>query len=175
MSKYVKQLLTEDIRKRLDGVDGCVIGDVIGMDANTTCAFRKRLREKDIYVLVVRNSLARRATEGTQLAPGFEGLEGTNAVIWGSEDFVSLAKEVEQIRKEKEFEKFETHGGVMDGEPLTPERVEEISKWPNREEQLSILVGQILGPGSQLAAQIVGPGSALASQVKQKAEGGEDE
>ena len=55
----------------------------------------------------------------------------------------------------------------MDGEQLTPERVKEISKWPSRTEQLSMLVGQILGPGSQLAAQLIGPGGALASQVKE--------
>ena len=59
---------------------------------------------------------------------------------------------------------------MLDGEKLTPEKVKEISKWPTREEQLSSLVGQILGPGSQLAAQIVGPGSQLASQLKSLAD-----
>jgi len=168
MSKFVKDLMTRDIQRRLDGVTDCVLGNLIGLDANTTVELRKRLREKDIQVLVVRNSLARRATEGTSLAPAFEGVEGTNAVIWGADDFVSLAKEIEALQKE--YEPFETRGGVMDGERLTPEKVTEISKWPNREEQLSLLVGQILGPGSQLAAQLTGPGSALASQIKQKSE-----
>ena len=58
----------------------------------------------------------------------------------------------------------------MDGEQLTPERVKEISKWPSRAEQLSMLVGQILGPGSQLAAQLKGPGGSLASQIKEAGE-----
>ena len=73
-------------------------------------------------------------------------------------------------KEEDELEHFKALGGVMDGEKLTPEKVKEISKWPTREEQLSMLVGQILGPGSQLAAQIVGPGSQLASQIKSKSE-----
>ena len=47
-----------------------------------------------------------------------------------------------------------------------PERVKEISKWPNREEQLSMLAGQILGPGGQLAGAIKGPGGTLASQTR---------
>ena len=46
-----------------------------------------------------------------------------------------------------------------------------ISKWPNRREQLSILLGQIVGLGATLAAQLTAPGGALASQIKQKAEG----
>ena len=58
----------------------------------------------------------------------------------------------------------------MDGEAFPAEMVKEISKWPSRAEQLSMLVGQILGPGSQLSAAITGPGSALASQIAQKAE-----
>ena len=121
--------------------------------------------------MVIKNSLARRATEGTSLANAFEGLSGTAAVMWGAEDFVSLVKEVAQLDKDEEFEQFKARGGVMDGgASFSPERVLEISKWPNREEQLSLLVGQILGPGSQLASQLSGPGSALASQVKDIAE-----
>ena len=174
MSKYVKDLLSQDISSRLEGVSDCVLANVIGLDANSSVALRKRLREKDICLLVVKNSLARRATEGTALEPAFEGVSGTNAVLWGAEDFVSLVKEVEELNKDDEaFEEFETRGGAMDGEQLTPERVAEISKWPSRAEQLSMLVGQLLGPGSRLAAQLTGPGSALASQVKEKA-GGEE-
>ncbi len=69
--------------------------NVIGMDANQdgrACA--GELREKDIHLLVVKNSMAKRATEGTPLAPAFEGVEGTLAVVWGGEDFISLVKEV---------------------------------------------------------------------------------
>ena len=89
------------------------------------------------------------------------------------EDFVSLAKEITRLDEDKEFEAFETRGGVMDGEKLSPERVKEISKWPSREEQLSLLSGQILGPGASLVAAVIGPGGTLASQIKQKSE--EDE
>lgn len=171
MSKYVKELLAKDFSNRLDGVEDCVLANVIGMDANTTASLRKRLREKDIRLMVVKNSVAQRATEGTSLSPAFEGLEGTAAVMWGAEDFVSLVKETVALHKDEEdFDKFSALGGVMDGESLTTEKVSEISKWPNREEQLSMLVGQILGPGSQLAAQLNGPGGQLVGQLKQVGE-----
>lgn len=173
MSKTVKDLMTRDMERRFDGIEDCVLANVIGLDANTTTALRKRLREKNIGLLVIKNSLAQRATAGTSLAPAFEGLEGAAAVMWGAEDFVSLVKEAVNLDKDAGFEQFKARGGVMGGEPLSAEKVHEISKWPSRAEQLSLLVGQILGPGGQLSAQIIGPGGKLASQIKQIFDKGE--
>ena len=170
MSKFVKQLMTDDLKQRWEGVDDALLVDVIGLEANETVELRKRLREQGISLMVVKNSLARRAAEGSALAPAFEGASGTTAVVWGAEDVVSLAKEVMAIADDKAFEKFATKGGVMDGAKLSAEEVEAVSKWPSRTEQLSMLVGQILGPGATLSAQLLGPGGALASQVKQKGE-----
>lgn len=173
MSKFVKDLVTKEIAKRVEGVHDALLVNVVGLDANRSVVLRKQLREKDIHLLVVKNSMAKRATEGTPLAAAFEGVEGTNAIVWGSEDIVSLAKEITKYHDDDDFESFQTTGGVMDGEPLSPERVREVSKWPSRGEQLSLLVGQILGPGANLVAAIRGPGATLASQVKQKSEGDE--
>ena len=161
MSKAVKDLVISGLSKRLEGVNDCVLVDVIGMEANNTCALRKRLRDKNISLTVVKNGLARRATEGTPLAPAFEQMEGSLAVCWGGEDFVDLVKEVTELDKSDEFDKFEARGGVMDGESLTSDKVKEISKWPNRAEQLSLLAGQIMGPGATLAAQLIGPGGTI--------------
>jgi len=170
MSKLVKDLLSKAISHRLSDVENVVIGNMIGLSANDAVSLRKRFREKNIGVLVVKNSMARRATANTPLAPAFAELDGPAAVIWGGEDFVSLVKEVTEIDKSKEFDAFQAMGGVMEGEALSPEKVKEISKWPNREEQLSILSGQILSPGAELQAQLIGPASKLASQIKSKSE-----
>jgi large subunit ribosomal protein L10 len=171
MSKYLKSLVVEDIQRRLSGIQDALVVNVIGMDSGKTYLLRKRLRERKINLLVVKNSLAKRATEGTALGPAFDGLEGSSAVCWGAEDFVSLAKEIALINKSGEFEEFQTRGGVLDGAKLSADKVKEVSKWPNREEQLSILLGQILAPGARLLAQLAAPGGALASQIKQKSEG----
>lgn len=175
MSKYVKELISRDISRRLDGVEDALLVNVIGIDANQTVVLRRELRSKDIKLMVVKNSMARHATEGTPLAPAFEGVEGTLALVWGGEDFISLVKEVSQLDKSSDYESFEARGGVMDGEHLTADRVREISKWPNRVEQLSILSGQILSPGANLASQLIGPGGALASQIEKKSEESADE
>ena len=83
---------------------------------------------------------------------------------------MSLAQEVTRLTENAEFQAFKARGGVMDGEAMSAADVTAVSKWPSRAEQLSILVGQILGPGATLAAQLTGPGSSLASQIKQKSE-----
>lgn len=170
MSKYLKNLITDELRSRLEGVDDALLVNVIGMEANANVELRKSLREKNIRLMVVKNSLALRASEGTALAPAFEGSTGTSAVVWGGEDVVSLAKEVMRLAGQSEYEPFAPKGGVMDGEKLSKEDVAAISKWPSREEQLSLLVGQILGPGATLSAQLLGPGAQVASQIKQKSE-----
>jgi large subunit ribosomal protein L10 len=170
MSKYVKDLITQDLRKRFEGVEDALLVDVIGLENNKNVALRQRLRQKNIHLLVVKNSLARRATEGTRLAPAFETAAGTMAVVWGGEDIIALAKEVVKIAQDKEFEPFAPKGGVMDGQPLAAEEVKAVSKWPSRQEQLAILVGQMLAPGATLAAQLNSVGGALASQIEQHAE-----
>jgi large subunit ribosomal protein L10 len=171
MSKYVKNLISEELSKRLSGESECLLVNVVGLDANKTMTLRRELRSKDIQLIVVKNSLARRATTGSPLACAFEDLEGPVAVAWGSEDVVSLAKEIVRLGKDSDYEGFVPRGGVMDQVSLTPEQVREVSKWPSRTEQLSLLVGQILAPGSNLAAQLIGTGGELASQIEQHSAG----
>lgn len=171
MSKQVKELIGQELQERFKGVDDCVIVNVVGMGAIATTNLRRELRDKNISLLVIKNALARKFTEGLAMNPAFAGLEGPAAVAYGGEDFVSLVKEIVDLQKrEKEFPKFEARGGVMDGEQLDAAKVAQISKWPNRQEQLSMLVGQILGPGGHLSAQLKGPGGKLASQIKKKSE-----
>ena len=170
MSKYLKNLITDELKSRFDGVSDALLVNVIGMEANSNVELRKTLREQNIKLLVVKNSLVNRATEGTALAPAFEGAEGTIAVVWGGEDVVSLAKEVVRLAGDKKYEPFAPKGGVMDGAPMSADEVVAVSKWPSRSEQLSLLVGQILSPGSNLASQILGPGGKLASQIESKSE-----
>jgi large subunit ribosomal protein L10 len=170
MSKFVKDLITTDLRNRLEGVEDALLVDVIGLKNDKNVALRQRLRQKNIHLLVVKNSLAARATEGTKLAPAFEKTTGTMALIWGGEDIISLAKEVVKIADDKNFAPFAPKGGVMDGQGLAADQVRAVSKWPSRTEQLSILSGQILSVGSKLSSQLLSGGSKLASQIKQKCE-----
>ncbi len=170
MSKYVKNLITEELRRRLAGVDSAVLVNVSRLDGVSSTRLRKELREKKISLMVVKNSLARRALVGTPLASMFEGLTGPAAICWGGEDIVSLAKEVFRLAEQKDYEKLELRGGCMEGKRLSPEELKQVSKMPTRQELLARLLGQILSPGAQLVGQLVGPAATLAAQIRQKAE-----
>jgi ribosomal protein L10 len=170
MSKLVKRLVSRDISSRLDGVKDAILVNVIGMESGATYNIRKALRDKGIGMLVVKRSLAYRATESTTLQPAFANVAGSIAVVWGCEDFVSLAKEITTFEKRGGFAKFEIKGGVMDGEALDADKVRAISKWPSRTEQIAMLLGQILSPGSNLVGQILGPSRTIAGQVKKHIE-----
>ncbi len=172
MSKRMKDLITRDYAGRLANVENALLVDVIGMSANDACALRKQLREKKIQLMVIKNSLARRATVGSQLDGLMETVDGSLAIVWGGEDIISLAKVVVALTESKAYSAtLKSCGGVMEGEHLTAERVKAVSKWPSRTEMLSILSGQLLSPGAQLSAALLGPGGQLASQIEQIAEG----
>ncbi len=166
MSKYVKDLITGDLRKRLDGVNDALLVDVVGMPNNENVTLRRQLREKQIELLVVKNSLARRATADTPLEPAMTGVEGTVALVWGCEDVVTLAKEVMRLAGDDQFAPFAPKGGVMDGQQLSADEVKAVSKWPGRDELLSLIAGQVTGVGSDIASQLTAPAQQLASQIE---------
>ncbi len=166
MSKLVKRLVSRDISGRLDGVSDAILVDLAGLKANDNCELRKIFRGKGVSVLMVKRTMAARATEGTSLRPAFDSVKGSMAIASGCEDFVSLAKAVTEIIDSGQFKLLQIKGGVMDSDPLSAEQVKAISKWPSRQEQISMLVGQILSPGANLSGQLVGGGRKLASQIK---------
>ncbi|MEM7810697.1 MAG: 50S ribosomal protein L10 [Planctomycetota bacterium] len=169
MSKFIKGLLIRDILNRLDGNGDVIIVDSSKMDANATNTWRSELRKSDIKALSVRNTLARKALEELGVT-GLEGvLEGPSTICYGGEDVVALSKEI--TKWAKEIEKLEIKGGAADGSALDEAGVKVLSKSPSREELLSIISGQILAPGANLAAALNGPGGTLVGQIKSHAEG----
>ncbi len=170
MSKYVKNLIADHLRHRLEDVHDALLVNVIGLGANANNRLRTELHRKGIQLVVVKNSLAARAAAGTPLEAMFRSVAGTCAICWGGEDIVSLTKEVTRLAEDALFPAFEPRGGVMDGQQLSAQEVAQVSKWPSRTEQLSLLLGQILSPGANLVSQLTSGGAALASQIEQRGE-----
>jgi ribosomal protein L10 len=174
MSKLVKKLVARDIANRLEGVSDAIVANLVGMTGDENYNVRKTLRDSGVKVMVVKRTLAARATEGTSLRPAFDNQAGSLAVIWGCEDFVALVRTVTKLADAGTFPKLEIKGGVMDGEAMSADQVKKVSKWPSRQEQISMLVGQILSPGATLSGQLVGPARKIAGQVKKMIENQED-
>jgi len=170
MSKLVKNMLIDDLKTRLTGVGEVIVVSLGRLDAIQTSQLRQALRKKKINLQLVKNSLARRATLDTPLAPAFDTHEGMLAIAWGGEDVVDLAKELDRLSGVKEYEGFEFRGGALDGARLEPADVKSVAKWPSRAEQLSLLSGQISSLGSRISGQICSLGGVLAGQIASRVE-----
>ena len=168
MSKIVKEMLVDDLKKRLTNVADVVVVSLGRLDAQKTSQLRHTLRKKKIHLQMVKNSLARKATLGSPLAPAFTKTEGMLAIAWGGEDVVDLAKELDRLTSLKDFEGFECRGGALDGAGLDASDIKRVAKWPTRAEQLSILSGQISGLASTLSGQILSVGGTLAGQISSR-------
>jgi large subunit ribosomal protein L10 len=121
MSKFVKQLVTRDIAKQLADVKDAVLVSTTGMDANTTNELRGELEKKDIHLLVVKNSLGRRAAEGTSL-PDVRRRRGPSCRLLGLNRFRRPGQRGRPPGQgRRKFGKFKAAGGVLDGERLDAE------------------------------------------------------
>lgn len=165
MSKKVKALLQVEIQKRIGDVAGVAVISPRGIEATKTNQMRRRLREKGLRMLVVRNSLTRRVTGKTRLA-GFEPLlDGPSALVFGQASVPAIARLL--LEEKKNNDKLELRGVFFEGELYPGEAgVEAASKLPTREEAVANLVAAILGPGRKLASAIKGPGGRIGAVLK---------
>jgi len=165
MSKPVKNLITKEITDRLKDIDGVGVINPRGIDANKNHGIRRRLHEKGLKMMVVRNTLARRAVGDGKLKGFDKLLEGPSAVIYGKASISTIARAL--LDERKADEKLELRGIFFDGELYTGDKgVEQVSKLPTREEAIANILASVLGPGRKLAAALKGPGSKLGSILK---------
>lgn len=165
MSKPVKDLITRELADRLKELDGLAVINPRGIDANKNHQIRRRLREKGLRMMVVKNNLARRAVGDGKLK-GFDRLlDGPSAVVYGKASISTIARAL--LDERKNDEKLELRGIFFDGEAYPGEKgIEQVSKLPTREEAVANVLAAVLGPGRKLAAAIKGPGGRLGAVLK---------
>jgi large subunit ribosomal protein L10 len=168
MSKYVKEMVIDQICKRIGDSRDMLVINSSKIDAVTANKMQLAFQKKQIQSLTVKNALAKKALSSVGVASLDAFLVGPTTLVWGGEDIVALSKEI--TRWAKDLEKLEIKGGTVEGSPLTAAQVDQLSKSPSREELLSLISGQILSPGAKLSAALLGAGGKLASQVKKIAE-----
>lgn len=165
MSKRVKNLITQELSRRFEGIESCAVINPRGIDATKNNNIRRKLREKGLRMTVVKNTLAKRAvsTDGDHGLKGFEPLlDGPSAVIYGEASAAVIARLL--LDEKKVIETLELRGIFFDGDVYAGEQgVEQVSKMPTREEAIAQVLQAILSPGQNLAGALAGPGSALAS------------
>jgi ribosomal protein L10 len=165
MSKTVKSMLMRDYTARSAGANDAMLVSIRGMKAIDTTKLRSGLRKKNIKVTVIRNSLARKQFSGGPLAKLESLLTGPSALVVSQTSVVDAARAIVDMLKD--FPTLELKGAVLDGTLFEGKKgVEELSKFPTREEAIGRNVTLIVSPGRKLAAQIKGPGSNVAGIIK---------
>jgi large subunit ribosomal protein L10 len=165
MSKPIKEMMIREYQDLLgDHEDALVIG-MRGVGGTDNSEIRSGLAEKQIKVTVVRNKLFAKAFGETGLAPLSDVLVGANALAYGAESVVEVAREIVAIVKK--FPGVELKGAVLDGTLFEGDAgVKALSKFPTRDEAIAQDVALILGPGSKLVGALKGPGSGIAGILK---------
>ncbi len=171
MSKPVKELIRKNIEAKFVGVTSLAVVGFAGLDAVSTNRIRGRLLEKDIRLSVVKNSIARQAFKAVGLDVACDLLDGPCAIAYGGDNVVTIVRELLDIAKESPS--LTVKAALLEGEPFTQDRIDELSKFPTREEAISRLVSCALSPGSKLAGCLIGPSGKLASILKTIEERGE--
>lgn len=178
MSKPVKNLIVDSYKKRFEGLAGGVLIDVRGIKSNETNNLRANLAKKQIKITIVKNSLAKKAFDGGELAPLNDLLDGPSAMVYPiSEDasVVSVAREL--IEAAKTLKTLEFRGALMEGIVFGPGEIEALSKYPTKEEAQAQVVQILLSPAQNLVGAVTGPGKKIASilkAVQEKLEKGEE-
>ena len=164
MSKRVKQMVIAEIRERIGETAELLVVDSSRLDAITTNKWRLALRQSDITVLTVKNSLAKKALGEAGITGLDPYLEGSSTLVWGGEDIVALSREI--ARWAREIKQLEIKGGTAEGTSLNAADVDALSKSPSREELIGQIAGLALSPGARLCGALLGPGGKLAGQIE---------
>mgnify|MGYP000497975947 CR=1 FL=1 len=165
MSKAVKSIVMRDYQDRIGDHQDAMLISIRGISSNDTNQIRKTLRTKDIRVTMVRNALFRKTYEGTGLEPLGRIMTGANALAYGSESVVEVAREI--VALVKTFPGIELKGAVLDGQVFEGEAgVKALSKYPTRDEAIAQDITLILSPGRKLVGAIKGPGGRLGGIIK---------
>ena len=173
MSKYVKELMMDQLRADLDGSRSVLILDLKGLDAITEFRLRRDLRKKSIRLRALKNSLARRVFNEMGMDGLSKYLEGPSVAAWGGDGVAELAKEIsDQVKNLKQPE---IKGGAVDGVVIGPEQVEDITKLPSREALIGRVISLALAPAQRVAALANAPAAGLLSQLRMMSEGASGE
>ena len=162
----LKQPIVQAIADDIKDAQSVVIVDYRGLTVAQDTELRKQLREAGVIYKVCKNTMMKRAFEGTDFAGLEEYLEGPSAMVVSKDDATAPARIICKFAKTAEA--LEVKAGVVEGTVYDAAGITELSKIPSREELLSKLLGSLQSPITNLARvlnQIAEQGEAEACEA----------
>ena len=150
MDRQGKETFVAELQERLQRAPVVYLTDFTGLDVKAMTNLRRSLRASGAEYVVVKNRLAKRAFDGTELPDIMEVLEGPTGVVLGYEDAVMPAKALADFAKEN-GDKPVFKLGIVENEVVRPEQIQRIASLPPREHLLAQLAGALEAPVAALA------------------------
>lgn len=143
-AKMQKGQIIDEIREKLDGAKSAVVIDYMTTTVAEADEMRKELREANVDYTVYKNTLMKRAIDGTEFAPLAEVLEGPSAIAISKEDATAPARILKACIKK--YNKMELKAGVVEGTFYDKDGIQQIADIPGREELIAKFLGSIQNP-----------------------------
>ena len=144
-----KQVVIDEIKEKFEKAQSAVVIDYMGITVEEADAMRRKLREANVDYTVYKNTLAKRAIQGTDFEPLAEVLEGPSAFAFSYEDATAPARVLNDAIKE--FKKMEFKGGFVEGEYYDKDAITQIASIPSRDVLISKFMGSIQSPIANFA------------------------
>lgn len=148
----LKQPIIDEIKELLTNAQAMVLTDYRGLTVEEDTKLRKSLREAGVTYKVYKNTLIKRAVEGTEFEAVAALLEGPTAIAVSSEDATAPARIL--FEASKTMPKLELKGGVVAGEYYDADMIKVIATIPSREVLIGKLLGSIQSPIANFARVI---------------------
>jgi large subunit ribosomal protein L10 len=143
-----KKAIVADVGSQLAGAQTVVLAEYRGIPVEQLTKLRASARDQGVYLRVLKNTLARRAAQGTQFEPLADSMVGP--LIYGiSADPIASAKVLQNFAKTQD--KLVITAGLYNGKLLDVAGVKSLASIPSRDELLSQLLGVMLAPVSAMA------------------------
>jgi large subunit ribosomal protein L10 len=147
-----KQAIVAEVAEVAKSAHSAVGAEYRGLTVAQLTALRVEARKAGVYLRVVKNTLARRAVEGTDFACMQEGLTGPMILAFSQQDPGAAARVVQDFAKGND--KFKVRLVAIGGKLLDASEIGTLAKMPTYEEALSQLLALMKAPVQKLAATI---------------------
>jgi large subunit ribosomal protein L10 len=165
MNRDEKAAVIEEVAREIGDAEAIFAVDYRGISVKQAAELRGRVEDAGARFLVVKNRLSARAADQAGVDSLKTLLEGPTALTFVRGDAATAAKELAGFRREHGLLVFK--GGLLNGDALSADDVEAISRLPAREALYGQLVGVTASPLNGLVRGLAGVLSGLASQLGQ--------
>lgn len=144
-----KSALVDEVTEKFKAAASVVVVDYRGLTVEEVTNLRKQLRDANVEMKVIKNSILSRAAKQAGLDGMEEVFTGPTAVAFSNEDVVAPAKIMDEFAKDAKA--LEIKGGVIEGKVSSIEEITSLAKLPSREGLLSMLLSVLQAPVRNVA------------------------